>query len=140
MQPEKRLAAIVMVCAGVASPGMGMAQSADGNANVGQGKVIEQVIVTGSRVKRPEFEGNIPGVQTDAEQIELRNFDNAIDVLNDIPLVGRRCDSERHQWQSGFERGCLVRRPAGSGYLPYADTDQRAPRGQRQCRLLVRGR
>jgi outer membrane receptor protein involved in Fe transport len=89
MQPEKKLAAaIMMVCAGVSMPAMTMAQTAESNTNVGQNKVVEQVIVTGSRVKRPEFEGNIPGVQTDAEQIEIRNFDNAIDVLNDIPLVG----------------------------------------------------
>jgi len=89
MQPEKRLAAaIVMVCAGVSMPALTLAQSADGNTNVGQGKVVEQVIVTGSRVKRPEYEGNIPGVQTDAAQIELRNFNNAVDILNDIPLVG----------------------------------------------------
>jgi outer membrane receptor protein involved in Fe transport len=49
---------------------------------------LEQVIVTGSRVKRPEYEGNIPGVQTGAEQIDARNFTNAVEVLNDIPLVG----------------------------------------------------
>jgi outer membrane receptor protein involved in Fe transport len=83
MQPENRLAAaIAIACAGL--PGLSQAQT----QSIDTSKNLEQVIVTGSRVKRPEYEGNIPGVQASAEQIELRNFDNAIDVLNDIPLVG----------------------------------------------------
>ncbi|MGH8525698.1 MAG: TonB-dependent receptor plug domain-containing protein, partial [Gammaproteobacteria bacterium] len=81
MQPDSRLAAIVIACAGF--PGMSLAQSVDTSS-----ATLEQVIVTGSRVKRPEYEGNIPGVQTGAEQIDARNFTNAVEVLNDIPLVG----------------------------------------------------
>ena len=46
------------------------------------------VVVTGSRIRRPEYEGNIPGVQVDSEEIERRNFVNAVEILNDIPLVG----------------------------------------------------
>jgi outer membrane receptor protein involved in Fe transport len=46
------------------------------------------VVVTGSRIPRPQFEGTIPGAQVTAEQIEARSFTNTLDVLNDIPLVG----------------------------------------------------
>lgn len=46
------------------------------------------IIVTGSRIPRPEFEGTIPGAQVTARQIEARAFTNVLDVLNDIPLVG----------------------------------------------------
>jgi outer membrane receptor protein involved in Fe transport len=48
----------------------------------------EDIIVTGSLVPRPQFEGTIPGVQVTAQQIEARAFTNVLDVLNDIPLVG----------------------------------------------------
>ena len=84
-----RLAAIAMLCVGL--PTVGLAQSAQPKDQKEQKEAkepIEQVVVTGSRVKRPEYEGNIPGVQASAEQIELRNFNSAIDILQDIPLVG----------------------------------------------------
>jgi outer membrane receptor protein involved in Fe transport len=48
----------------------------------------QTVVVTGSRIPRPQFEGTIPGAQVTAEQIEARSFTNTLDVLNDIPLVG----------------------------------------------------
>lgn len=48
----------------------------------------ESIVVTGSRIPRPQFEGTIPGAQVTAEQIEARAFTNTLDVLNDIPLVG----------------------------------------------------
>lgn len=48
----------------------------------------ESIVVTGSRIPRPQFEGTIPGAQVTAEQIQARSFTNALDVLNDIPLVG----------------------------------------------------
>ena len=49
---------------------------------------IEEVIVTGSRIARPQYDGVIPGVQVGEKDIEERLFTNAGDVLNDIPLVG----------------------------------------------------
>jgi len=49
---------------------------------------VGTIIVTGSRIPRPEFEGTIPGGQISAKQIEARAFTNTLDILNDIPLVG----------------------------------------------------
>jgi outer membrane receptor protein involved in Fe transport len=46
------------------------------------------IIVTGSRIPRPQFEGTIPGAQVTQQQIQTRAFTNALDILNDIPLVG----------------------------------------------------
>jgi outer membrane receptor protein involved in Fe transport len=46
------------------------------------------ILVTGSRIPRPQFEGNIPGAQVTSEQIEARGFTNMFDVLNDLPLIG----------------------------------------------------
>ncbi|HEY0113991.1 MAG TPA: TonB-dependent receptor [Allosphingosinicella sp.] len=47
----------------------------------------EPILVTGSRIPRPQFEGVIPGAQVTAEQIEARGFTHLFDVLDDIPLV-----------------------------------------------------
>jgi len=49
---------------------------------------VEEVVVTGSRIPRPQYEGVIPGVQIDSASIEERLFTNAGDILNDVPLVG----------------------------------------------------
>jgi outer membrane receptor protein involved in Fe transport len=54
----------------------------------GSGEELQQVTVTGSRIRRPEYEGTIPGAQTNREEIETRSFGNVQDILNDIPLVG----------------------------------------------------
>ena len=48
----------------------------------------EPILVTGSRIARPESSGVIAGVQVNAEQIVSRGFTNALEALNDIPLVG----------------------------------------------------
>ncbi len=49
---------------------------------------VETIVVTGSRIARPAYEGVIPGVQITEEDIEQRLFTNAGDILNDVPLVG----------------------------------------------------
>lgn len=48
----------------------------------------QEVVVTGSRIPRPQFEGTIPGAQVTQEQITTRAFTSALEALNDIPLVG----------------------------------------------------
>lgn len=53
-----------------------------------QAVMVEEVVVTGSRIPRPQYEGTIPGVQVTSKDITERLFTNAGDVLNDIPLVG----------------------------------------------------
>ncbi len=57
--------------------------SADGERRSGN-----EVIVTGSRIPRPETSGVLPGVQVGQEQITTRGFTNAIEIINDLPLVG----------------------------------------------------
>ena len=48
----------------------------------------EEILVTGSRIPRPEFEGVLPGVQIGQETIETRGFTNSLEALVDVPLVG----------------------------------------------------
>ncbi|HEX8341924.1 MAG TPA: TonB-dependent receptor plug domain-containing protein, partial [Tepidisphaeraceae bacterium] len=59
------------------------AANADGSESEGG-----TVVVTGSRIPRPERDGVLPGVQLGAEQLTTRGFTNVADALNDIPLVG----------------------------------------------------
>lgn len=50
--------------------------------------VGEEVLVTGSRIPRPEFEGTLPGVQVTEAQIKGRGFTSVLEILNDLPIVG----------------------------------------------------
>ncbi len=62
--------------------------SEDGEATTAEAEPAGTITVTGSRIPRPEFEGTMPGVQITEEQIKARGFTNALEALNDIPLVG----------------------------------------------------
>lgn len=48
----------------------------------------ELIVVTGSRIPRPETDGVIPGAQISAQSIQSRGFTNLVEALNDLPLVG----------------------------------------------------
>lgn len=63
-------------------------QSQPAQAGEQEAAVVDEIVVTGSRIPRPQYEGVIPGVQVGEQDIEERLFTNAGDVLNDIPLVG----------------------------------------------------
>ncbi len=47
-----------------------------------------EIIVTGTRIPSPQFEGNIPGAQITAQDFEARGFTSVLEALNDSPLVG----------------------------------------------------
>ncbi len=46
------------------------------------------IIVTGTRIPSPQFEGSIPGAQITAADFEARGFTSVLEALNDSPLVG----------------------------------------------------
>lgn len=48
---------------------------------------VTEVVVTGSRIKRPQFDGTIPGVQVTKEEIVQRGFNNAYDIVLSQPMV-----------------------------------------------------
>ncbi|MFN3806830.1 TonB-dependent receptor domain-containing protein [Asticcacaulis sp.] len=50
-------------------------------------KDIQEVVVTGTRIKRPQFDGTIPGIQVTKEEIVQRGFTNAYDVVMSQPIV-----------------------------------------------------
>jgi hypothetical protein len=96
----------------------------------------ESIVVTGSRIPRPQFEGTIPGAQVTQEQIETRSFTSALEALNDIPLVGAGASPFG---TNGAQPGSL-RRSSRPRHQPYADSRQRPPLRQRQPGHPVRGR
>lgn len=57
-------------------------------AAVAEPATVAEVIVTGSRIKRPQFDGTIPGVQVTKEEIIQRGFNNAFDIVLSQPQVG----------------------------------------------------
>jgi outer membrane receptor protein involved in Fe transport len=48
----------------------------------------DTVVITGTRLRGVETSGNIPGRSITIQEVEDRAFTNAVDILNDIPLVG----------------------------------------------------
>lgn len=95
------IAALPFVLASVAMPSAAWAQAAgpaaakpaeacpDANSNgVCDSDEGAAIIVTGSRIPRPESDGVIAGVQVDATKIQERGFTNVLEALNDIPLIG----------------------------------------------------
>ncbi|MDR7232092.1 outer membrane receptor protein involved in Fe transport [Caulobacter sp. BE264] len=48
---------------------------------------VSEIVVTGSRIKRPQFDGTVPGVQVTKEEIIQRGFNNAYDVVLSQPQV-----------------------------------------------------
>lgn len=93
MNISRLLAATALASASFALPQAAFAQAATPTQNTNQqGEEAEEegetVLITGSRIPRPESDGNIPGVQVTAQQIEQRGYTNALEALNDIPLVG----------------------------------------------------
>lgn len=77
-------------------PAFAQSQANQGSASGAQNQssrapdatAVEEVVVTGSRIPRPQYDGTIPGAQVDRETIETRGFTNAIEILNDLPITG----------------------------------------------------
>lgn len=51
-------------------------------------EVVEEVIVTGSRIRRAGFDTQTPGVQLDSADMDERGFINIAEALNELPSFG----------------------------------------------------
>ena len=60
-----------------------VSRNADGSVATG-----DVIVVTGSRIARPEYSGVLPGVQVSGADLKARGFTNALEALNELPLVG----------------------------------------------------
>lgn len=74
-----------LLCAmGVAGINPAMAQDADADEDF----EVEEVVVTGSRIKRTGFDTVNPATVVDSEFLELRAFGNVAQALNELPSFG----------------------------------------------------
>ena len=62
-----------------------IAQDSDTAAEEGD---IEEVVITGSRIKRTGFDTVAPATVVDSEFMDLRGFDNVATALNELPAFG----------------------------------------------------
>jgi outer membrane receptor protein involved in Fe transport len=88
------LAATALV-SGMVAPGAARAQAAASEQVPSAAPAVAtdreeapaEVVVTGSRIVQPAYDGVIPGAQVSGEQIQRRTFTNALDALTDVPFV-----------------------------------------------------
>ncbi|GFE88921.1 TonB-dependent receptor domain-containing protein [Steroidobacter agaridevorans] len=64
--------------------------------------VVDTIVVTGSRIARPELERLQPTVVVSSDDIENRGAPNVIEVLNDIPAFGPPASSSAGTQPSAF--------------------------------------
>lgn len=71
-------------------PQQSLAQEAETQENTPDQEAEEtsSIIVTGSRIPRPEVNGILPGVQVTEQEIQTRGFTSTLDFINEIPLIG----------------------------------------------------
>ncbi|MBY9062713.1 TonB-dependent receptor [Sphingomonas yunnanensis] len=89
------LAATALV-GGMIAPSAARAQTAVGEqgpptastSSTGDEEGLREVVVTGSRIVQPAYDGVIPGAQVSGEQIQRRTFTNMLDALTDVPFIG----------------------------------------------------
>ena len=94
LQLAVRAASALMLLAGVGSVNPVLAQQ-------GEQAVIDEVVVTGSRIRRDTPLQNIAVIGIDAEQIDLRGFVNAIEGLEQLPFVSVGVNNQGNSTQFG---------------------------------------
>ncbi|TCO75539.1 TonB-dependent receptor plug domain-containing protein [Chromatocurvus halotolerans] len=80
MFAKKRLSMAVTV-----AMGLGSVVAGGPAAHAQEPRLVEEVVVTGSRIARRDFTSNSPVVTVDAEQFELTNTVNTENLLNQLP-------------------------------------------------------
>lgn len=62
------------------------------------------IVVTGSRIARPDLTGSIPVAVVSAQAIENKGQTNALDAIRDIPIAGQSLDKSASNF-SNFDNG-----------------------------------
>ena len=76
-----------------AASGAALAQEQDSPAD----GVVETVVVTGSRIARPELEATVPTVVLDADTLEAQGFENFADIAATLPQFAPSFGTSRTQ-------------------------------------------
>jgi len=85
--------ALVLLTGAVAPTGL-LAQESEAEA-------VDEIVVTGSRIRRDTPLQNIAVIGIDAEQIDLRGFVNAIEGLEQLPFVSVGVNNQGNNTQFG---------------------------------------
>src|SRR6185369_137067 len=64
----------------------------------------QEIVVTGSRIARPELLASIPIAVVSAANIENKGQTNALDAIRDIPITGQSLDKSASNF-SNFDNG-----------------------------------
>lgn len=64
----------------------------------------DAIVVTGSRIARPELSASIPVAIVSAANIENKGQTNALDAIRDIPIAGQSLDKSASNF-SNFDNG-----------------------------------
>lgn len=64
----------------------------------------DTIVVTGSRIARPELTASIPVAVVSSQAIENRGHTNALDAIRDIPIAGQSLDRSASNF-SNFDNG-----------------------------------
>ena len=128
------------------------AQVAD---DVSEADAVEEIVVTGSRIKKRNLFSTSPVTQVDAEEFTFQGVTRVEDLLNDLPQVIADQSSGTNNGSDGIAtvdlRGLQPTRtltllngrrlPAGSPSAPVADVNQISPSaitGDDQARPWIR--
>lgn len=76
-----------MVSAAVLLAAIGPGTAAAQEEGTGE-EALEEVVVTGSHIKRAEYEELHPTITIDADFLNTRGFTNVADALNELPSFG----------------------------------------------------
>ncbi len=84
MNKAKKAGFAALLSAVFVSSGAGAQEEAENDG----ADVLEEVVVTGSRIRRAGFDTLQPAVQIDSDFLETRGFINVADALNEVPTFG----------------------------------------------------
>ncbi len=95
-----------MLAAALIFPAVALAQDAPQDAQEAQEAGVDQnvIIVTGSRIARPQLEATIPVAVISADSIQQAGHTNLLDALRDLPIAGQSLDRSASNF-SNFGNG-----------------------------------
>ncbi len=84
--------------------GINPAYAQDADTDEDEDVAVEEVVVTGSRIKRSNYDTSAPIIALDKQTLDDRNFTNVADLLNEVPAFGAPAASPDGA-QGGFAIG-----------------------------------
>jgi outer membrane receptor protein involved in Fe transport len=99
----RRLLLATTIVAGLSAtaPTVFAQQTANDDQTKAEQADTEEVVVTGSRIRRERFDTVTPITTVGEEEFELTGVGNAVDVVNDVPLIGGGSTSRGANTQLG---------------------------------------